>query len=86
MKFRDSNDGIPPFWKPSRYKSAKRKVARLDSEFLYGFADMSGTAMAQAFQDYRKEGREESLAELEDSLMTLSAIVASLRSRGLRKE
>lgn len=86
MKFKGSTDGYPPFWKPSRYKSAKRKVAKLDEEYLFGFADAAGTAMAMAFQDYRKEGREESLAELETAVITLAAIVSSLRHRGVARE
>lgn len=84
MRFKaDPADGIPAFWKPSRYKSAKRKVTKLDNEFLYGFADMAGTAMSQAFRDYQREGDERSLGELEESLITLSAIVSAFRSRHL---
>lgn len=78
---RETDGGIPPFWHAARYRKLKKKVRKLDSDLLLGYADAIGTGMAVAFSDYRKDEREESLLELGEALMTLSAVVAELRDR-----
>lgn len=78
-----TDGNIPPFWNARRYKAERRKVGKKDTTFLLDFADMVGSGMSLAFSDFRRERREESLAELEMALVTLSAIVAELGVRGV---
>lgn len=72
---------LPAFWNPGKYRKMEKTVGKHDTGFLLDYADVAGTAMAQAFADYRKEAPEESLTELGEALMTLSAIVVALQER-----
>lgn len=78
-----SSSDLPPGWSARAYKSAERKVRKLDESTLLAFADMSGTGMAMAFSDFRKNGETVSLDEIQEGLVALWAVAAELRVRAL---
>jgi len=70
---------VVPGWDPALYHKIERKVGRLDRGTMLDFADVAGSGMSRAFGDFRREGDERSLLEIEAGLQTLWAIVQRLK-------
>jgi len=74
---------VVPGWDPHRYDKLERKVQRLDTSLLLDYADAAGSGMARAFGDFRRGGDTVSLEEVQEGLMSLWAIVQTLKARAV---
>lgn len=82
MRLRRAVVGRVEGWNYPRYERLSRRVRKLDTSTLLDYADMSGSGMSRAFGDLRRADDETvSLAEIEEGLQSLWAVVTELRKR-----
>jgi hypothetical protein len=70
-----------PYWDSSYYDKAARRARTMPVDQIYGWIGSAVSGMYQAMQDYRKDGRAESLLEMHEGLVASYALLAELRSR-----
>lgn len=57
---------------------ARKRVAKLSTNELLGWADVAAAGMMRGFEDYRSKGQIVSLDEIKITLLSLSALTDEL--------
>lgn len=70
-----------PYWDSGYYDKAARRAAAMTAEGIHGWIGSAVSGMYKAMQDHQKDGRPESLLEMQEGLVAAYALVAELRSR-----
>lgn len=70
-----------PDWDDELYAKMEKRVSRMENYALLEWADITGSGMARAFSDYRKDADEVSLIEIREGLMALWALTRELSLR-----
>jgi len=80
MRRKDTAPQIP-YWDSSYYGKAARRAAAMRTDDICGWIGSAVSGMYKAMQDHRRDGRPESLAEMQEGLTAAYALLAELRSR-----
>lgn len=81
MRRQRKESAAVPYWDSGYYEKAARRASSMRTDDIHGWIGSAVSGMYKAMQDHRKEGRPESLAEMQEGLVAAYALLAELRSR-----
>lgn len=73
--------GPVPYWDSGYYGKAARRAQAMTASAIHDWIGTAVSGMYKAMQDYRRDARPESLAEMQEGLTAAYALLAELRAR-----
>ena len=81
MRRQRTESAAVPYWDSSYFAKAAGRARVMTADAIYAWTGSAVSGMYKAMQDFRKDGRPESLLEMQEGLVAAYALLAELRSR-----